>query len=557
MRLAVMSGLNNLDDVRKGYNEFAKGGDIYIKPANRGKFTALKERTGHSATWFKEHGTPAQKKMAVFELNARKWKHNDGGPIVAQAMSHYYDGKSEPTQQMNLFRNTNKAGDVWYTYRENPDSEEIRLTPVNTLLPDPSQWTFTDSEGRTYTPRKHSTPTQAEFSEAIEEGPIVGAAKNYLRELQYRVNNDPASILLKGKYTMPAIAASALLPVVGEAFAGTSIAGIPATTWANSALSAASAGHGLHHAFFEGIDGVGDAALTALELTPLGGMVFPKVKITRNTVNKSKRSITRKPSVKSEGAFKSELDWSPEGWFGTRTTKGYDAEDVVALQAHLPEYIEIEKTTKANGTWLKMSDGSFWQGDPRSWVQLQSKEGQKLLPKRIFHADNDVFIDKFGRDYTPTTLGTRKIWGSDNPYIPHTYGKRQYEIAVPQNVRTVEFNANGANWNAIKDTEGSIVNTNDISRRLSEEGNVVIIKNVIDQGKLFPNYKALPKGYHNETIQDYHKRIFLGDDFIIGPKTPRKSLLGNNGNFDLSNPNIYKSFFPIGVGITSYNNLLE
>lgn len=32
---------------------------IHIKPANRGKFTALKKRTGHSASWFKENGTPA------------------------------------------------------------------------------------------------------------------------------------------------------------------------------------------------------------------------------------------------------------------------------------------------------------------------------------------------------------------------------------------------------------------------------------------------------------------------------------------------------------------
>ena len=55
------------------------GGKIHIKPENRGKFTALKKRTGHSASWFKAHGTPAQKKMAVFALNARKWKHGDGG----------------------------------------------------------------------------------------------------------------------------------------------------------------------------------------------------------------------------------------------------------------------------------------------------------------------------------------------------------------------------------------------------------------------------------------------------------------------------------------------
>lgn len=62
-------------------NTFADGGKIYIKPENRGKFTVLKERTGKSATWFKEHGTPAQKKMATFALNSRKWKHDDGGPL--------------------------------------------------------------------------------------------------------------------------------------------------------------------------------------------------------------------------------------------------------------------------------------------------------------------------------------------------------------------------------------------------------------------------------------------------------------------------------------------
>ena len=61
-------------------NTFEDGG-IFIKPENRGKFTALKERTGKSSTWYKEHGTPAQKKMATFSLNAAKWKHADGGEL--------------------------------------------------------------------------------------------------------------------------------------------------------------------------------------------------------------------------------------------------------------------------------------------------------------------------------------------------------------------------------------------------------------------------------------------------------------------------------------------
>lgn len=63
-------------------NMFDDGGKIHIKPENRGKFTALKKRTGKSASWFKAHGTPAQRKMATFALNAAKWKHGDGGPLL-------------------------------------------------------------------------------------------------------------------------------------------------------------------------------------------------------------------------------------------------------------------------------------------------------------------------------------------------------------------------------------------------------------------------------------------------------------------------------------------
>ena len=60
---------------------YKDGGRIHIRPENKGKFTALLKRTGKSASWFKEHGTPLQKKRATFALNARKWKHGDGGNL--------------------------------------------------------------------------------------------------------------------------------------------------------------------------------------------------------------------------------------------------------------------------------------------------------------------------------------------------------------------------------------------------------------------------------------------------------------------------------------------
>ena len=80
MRLTSLpNSFNAMPDVST-INTFKDGG-IFIKPENRGKFTALKERTGKSSTWYKEHGTPAQKKMATFALNAAKWKHADGGEL--------------------------------------------------------------------------------------------------------------------------------------------------------------------------------------------------------------------------------------------------------------------------------------------------------------------------------------------------------------------------------------------------------------------------------------------------------------------------------------------
>ena len=79
----LSGGLQNTPNYADGGNLFKKGG-IYIKPKNRGKFTALKKRTGHSASWFKAHGTPAQKKMATFALNSRHWKHDKGGYLYSE-----------------------------------------------------------------------------------------------------------------------------------------------------------------------------------------------------------------------------------------------------------------------------------------------------------------------------------------------------------------------------------------------------------------------------------------------------------------------------------------
>ena len=120
MDIYLSYGVTSLDEMRNHYdsrNQYSEGGSIHIKPENRGKFTRLKERTGHSASWFKAHGTPAQKKMATFALNAKKWKHGYGGNL--------YDGITESTQQMQTGK------DYWKQLANKPTWLDTFTTPIN------------------------------------------------------------------------------------------------------------------------------------------------------------------------------------------------------------------------------------------------------------------------------------------------------------------------------------------------------------------------------------------------------------------------------------------
>lgn len=87
MSMFLREGIDNINTMMTIYDsmpdnsDYRNGGGIHIKKENRGKFNELLERTGKSASWFKKHGTPLQKKRATFALNARKWQHADGGSL--------------------------------------------------------------------------------------------------------------------------------------------------------------------------------------------------------------------------------------------------------------------------------------------------------------------------------------------------------------------------------------------------------------------------------------------------------------------------------------------
>ncbi len=46
---------------------------IYIKPENKGKFTATKKATGKTTAELAHSKNPVTKKRAIFAQNAKKW----------------------------------------------------------------------------------------------------------------------------------------------------------------------------------------------------------------------------------------------------------------------------------------------------------------------------------------------------------------------------------------------------------------------------------------------------------------------------------------------------
>lgn len=65
---------------------------IHIKPANVGKFTAYKKRTGKTTEEALHSKDPHVRQMANFARNAKKWKHEDGGYVDQYGLGGFLKG---------------------------------------------------------------------------------------------------------------------------------------------------------------------------------------------------------------------------------------------------------------------------------------------------------------------------------------------------------------------------------------------------------------------------------------------------------------------------------
>lgn len=250
-----------------------------------------------------------------------------------------------------------------------------------------------------------------------------------------------------------------------------------------------------------------------------------------------------KKTTNSKEAFKSEIDWN--NW----------NKEIPENKALMQEYNTIEQTAKANGTWMKNPDGSVFQGTPEQFVQQNSENFKKAFGNsKLVNPDGSPWILEHGSPKKFDTFDESKFQLGDAGYS----GSGIY--TVPPKGSADSYTISGRRFHT-----GDIEPT---TYKLYGQGNNPITsEELIKLGKNSPAGKEMDLfNFHrksaplNEQLLDYDVAIHnqnkgiarvrdLDDAWeVVFPTNKQlKSATGNNGMFDMSNPNIYKSLLPYAV----------
>lgn len=355
MKVAVRNGITDLKTIREKYNEFAEGGRIHIKDSKKGTFTAAATRHGKSVQEFasqvlahKENYSPAMVKKANFARNASKW-HGEGGNL--------FDGTSQPTQKMQIGLDVQGWPD--YTTQQiiayGEENERRRKAIQDAYL------NFV-TESNDATAVANGRPQNQHLVDRI----IRGAKANAAWEKEHPVLNTLGTALGTAPFT---IATTSLLAAAGEAAAP-----VVANPYVDAALTSGFGTHGLNHAINEGIDGWGDAAMTALEVTPLGRVVKPAIRKTATVVENYRYPfgrpqvpdgyLTIKPQIKSYNNNTTEVPfftWGNDSRFKVSPTKESYKEIYSQLSAakkykESPEYADLVRKAAQESEKLGIGD---------------------------------------------------------------------------------------------------------------------------------------------------------------------------------------------------------
>lgn len=283
----------------------------------------------------------------------------------------------------------------------------------------------------------------------------------------------------------------------------------------------------------------------------------------------------------------------------------------------MEEYNEIEQVSKANGTWMKNPDGSKFTGTPEQFVQANSSNFKKAFPNgysKVWRgANNDSMIDRHGSSVFSANRDLASKYVGDmikDPINPNTkggkgfstHGRNLFNLAHKKSTNSFELNFNEDYWTNLPLQSKEKIQAerySDLKQYLDEaryqkKNNPEFYNNfketINDKISKFRHktnnfrnvkendaelLKTLRSELGETTVTDNiakylekHNIDFaklnnindsgLGDVTIVNHKPGNylKSLIGNNGMFNMNNPDVYKALVPgtIAAGVALKDN---
>lgn len=236
-----------------------------------------------------------------------------------------------------------------------------------------------------------------------------------------------------------------------------------------------------------------------------------------------------------KGKFESEIDW------------GKWNKEIPENKALMKEYNAIEQQAKADGTWMKNTDGSEFKGTPEQFVQQNSENFKKAFGKsKLINPDGSPNIQYHGSakkfnefDESMFQLGDsgysgRGIYTTPSKSTASSYAKSSSKFHQGDINPTV-YELYGKGNNPIRSTEAPGKDLFNFHRDKNWQGDITFENQMREYDVAIRNQRG---GTRIAPDHDSYENVFPTNKQL-------KSAVGNNGMFDMFNPNIYKSLVPL------------
>jgi len=247
--------------------------------------------------------------------------------------------------------------------------------------------------------------------------------------------------------------------------------------------------------------------------------------------------------------FKSEINWSK--W----------NKEIPNNSELMKEYNAIEKTSKANKSWMKNPDGSAFKGTPEQFVQQNSNNFKKAFPNVIkddlgnvqynYHGTpNELKDNMFKEHFSEGKLYGHGFYTTPKKDYALSYAQKRNNNSPNQKVYELYQNANKKQklTSVMEKSDERFKNFLKENPKGSKDFDKKFKVFMKEEDDLFEKYYD-PNDFKLKQGFDYFKPNDL--EQVVPYSNYPKSTIGNNGMFDMTNPNIYKALIPAAIGTTA------